>query len=48
MLVLHGGIRFDRERPWQHTEAPEGALLVGREQLIAPGDGRVHRLLPRR
>jgi hypothetical protein len=35
----------DRESTRQRAESAERALLIGAEQLIAPGDGRIHRLL---
>ena len=38
-----GGV--DRKATRQRAEAAEGALLVRVEQLIAPGDRRIHRLL---
>ena len=37
--------RVDWEQAGQRPEAAEGALFVRVEQLITPGDGRIHRLL---
>ncbi len=38
-----GGL--DRKASRQHAETAESALLVGVEELITPGDRRIHRLL---
>jgi len=37
--------RVDRKEAWQGAKMAEGALLVRVQQVITPGDGRIHRLL---
>ena len=37
--------RVDRKQARQRAETAEGALLVRVQQLITPGDCRIHRLL---
>ena len=41
---LRGGI--DGKQAGQGPEPPKGALLLGTEELITPGHGRIHRPLP--
>ena len=38
--------RLQREPTDEDREASEQRLLLGRQQVVAPGDGRTHRLLP--
>ena len=40
--------RVDRAATGKDGQAAEDGLLLGREQIVAPGDGVAHRLLPGR
>ena len=47
MPPVQTGLRtVEREAPLEDGEPSEDGLLISRQQLIAPGDGRVQRLLP--
>src|SRR5688500_10100178 len=45
--VAHARRRLGREAAREHTQPPEQRLLRRGKQVVAPGDGVAHRLLPR-